>query len=98
MSHTGILACEMVYGPVGGTTEQDGHRYPATRMDGPLGDLTEGELVAETYLHDARCLPHCIKGDLDDLLPRAKACRELEEVEGPVDDLEVHGRRIGQNA
>ena len=98
VSHTGILACDMVYETEGDTIEQDGRRYPATRMEGPLGDFAEGELVAEAYLHDARCLPHCIKGDLGDLFPRARACRELEEVKEPVDDLEVHGRRIGQHA
>ena len=98
VSHMGILACDMVYETEGDTIEQDGRRYPATRMEGPQGDGDGGELVAEAYLHDVRCLPHCIQGDLGDLFPRAKACRELEEVQEPVDDMEEYGRRIGQSA
>ena len=62
VSHTGVLACEMVYEPIGDTIGQDGYTYPATRLAGPLGDPGGGELVAEAYLHDTTCLPHCIRG------------------------------------
>ena len=33
---------------------------------------------------------------MNDLFPRARACREVEEVEELRDDLEEYGRGIGQ--
>ena len=68
--HEGILAVDAVYA-VDDAIELDGHRYPVVEF--------EGERYAEAYLHDAKVLPHLVKGDLAMLFPRVVAARGDED-------------------
>ena len=83
----GILACEAVYS-VESPVEHEGRQYP--------GVWHEDRYVAEAYLHPEGVLPHCIKGNLDDLFPRAVAGEECKECKEPIDVLEERGRKIGE--
>ncbi len=91
--HEGVLACEMVYELDGDSIVQEGYVYPAAMVE-----VAEGcfERVAEAYLHDARRLPHEIRGDLGRLFPRAHAAPALEELEEAEDALETRGCLIGK--
>ena len=86
-AHEQILATEMVYEVEGPRLVVDDHAYPATEW--------EGTLVPEAYLHDSRCLPHLVKGDLAVLFPRVIAADELEEEAEAEDWLEeIHNRLL----
>ena len=84
----GILACDLVYA-VENPVEQDGRVYP--------GAWHDGDYIADAYLHPTKVLPHCLKGDLDDLFPKATAAPELEELQEEKDPMEERGMEIGKS-
>ena len=88
-----LFVAEAVYAVEGRSVEQDGHRYPAAEY--------EGEWLPDAYLHDDRCLPHQLQGDLSLLFPHAVVPEELEEVAEAEDWLEcraAYERRAEERA
>ena len=75
-----LFMAEAVYAMEGRSAEQDGHKYPAAEY--------EGEWLPDAYIHDDRCLPHQLQGDLSLLFPHAVVPEELEEVAEAEDWLE----------
>ena len=53
--------------------------------------------VPEAWLHDARVLPHCVRGSLEATFPRAVAGEELSEVQELPDELETRGVKLGKS-
>ena len=67
--------------------EWGGTSYPAL--------LVDGERVPEAYAHRHDCLPHEHE-NLDGYFPRAIACAEIPADKEAIDEIEIRGRRLGQ--